>query len=83
MLKQQWCCEHHSVGCLRTTNLPFDCFAGFGTSMRVANERMTGWKSKHVKMYPLLTKGDFPARRVKGVDQKVCEVAKKKNRAGD
>ena len=29
VLKQQWCCERHSVGCVHTTVLPFDCFAGF------------------------------------------------------
>ena len=81
VLKQQWCCEHHSVGCLRTTNLPFDCFAGFGTLMRFTNEGMSGWKgwkSKHVKMNLLLKIGDFPASHVRGVEQKVCEVADKK-----
>ena len=30
-----------------------------------------------------IKKGDFPARHVRGVDQKVCEVAEKKNQAGD
>lgn len=29
LLKQQFCCQHHRVGCVHTTSLPFDCFAGF------------------------------------------------------
>ena len=32
MLKQQFCCREHSIGCIHTTQLPFNCFVGFSAS---------------------------------------------------
>ena len=29
VLKQQFCCKQHSIGCIQTTALPFNCFIGF------------------------------------------------------
>lgn len=29
VLKQQFCCKQHSIGCIQTTALPFNCFTGF------------------------------------------------------
>lgn len=69
------------MGCLRTTNLPFDCFAGFGTLMRVTNptnDWLERLEKQACEVHLLLKIGDFPASHVRGVEQKVCEVAEKK-----
>ena len=69
------------MGCLRTTNLPFDCFAGFGTLM-VSYKRRNEWLERLEKQAcedaSPTKNGDFPASHVRDVEQKICEVAEKK-----